>query len=74
MHSEGGLVLQLAPGSGLTLIGTLEAAEQLNATEAPPTLPPAAQGAPDDVNITRIKEFYDIDHLDWGQVRATLAS
>lgn len=62
MHSEGGLLLRPLGPTGAP-------GDVLNVTEEPTLAATAVPTASADVNVTRVREFYDIDHLDWGQVR-----
>ncbi|XP_052122891.1 urea transporter 1-like isoform X2 [Frankliniella occidentalis] len=61
MHSEGGLLLRPLGPTGAP-------GDVLNVTEETTLAATAVPTASADVNVTRVREFYDIDHLDWGQM------
>lgn len=65
------LLCLLRSETGISLHVGLGAVENATATNASTStqLPAVTSATPADVNGSRVREFYDIDHLDWGQVR-----
>ncbi|KAJ1527913.1 hypothetical protein ONE63_007848 [Megalurothrips usitatus] len=65
LHSEAGLSLRPEALSGTPAAANTTAPEA--AASAAPLPAVGLNLSAGDVNVTRVREFYDIDHLDWGQ-------